>query len=200
MPLMDQNTALIIFVKNPEPGKVKTRIAKTLGDDKAVEIYQKLLNHTKTVVEDLAVDKYVFYGGQINWNDLWDIDDYIKRVQVGEELGEKMAHAFNTVFEDGYEKAMIIGSDCYELNEGAISDAINKLEQNDIAIGPTYDGGYYLLGMKMLHPFLFTDKQWSTTSVFDDTVSDIEKHELSYQLLEKLNDVDEEKDVPKEWL
>ena len=110
-----------------------------------------------------------------------------------------MATAFKELFDLNYDSVCIIGSDCYELNSEIIEEAFQKLEKNDAVIGPTFDGGYYLLGMKALHPEIFQNKNWSTETVYSDTITDFKKLSLTYSNLVKLSDIDEEKDLPQHW-
>lgn len=188
------NEALIIFVKNPEPGKVKTRIAHTMGNENATLIYKELLDHTKKVTQLLSCKKFVFYGDNINQNDLWDNDSYHKVVQHGNDLGERMKNSFDFVFKKGYDAVCIIGSDCMELSDSIIKSAFYALNKNDIVIGPSTDGGYYLLGMKQINEALFLDKNWSTEEVLTQTIIDIKKLNKTYQLLELITDIDTEQD------
>ncbi|MEO6452798.1 MAG: TIGR04282 family arsenosugar biosynthesis glycosyltransferase [Ginsengibacter sp.] len=188
--------ALIIFVKNPERGKVKTRLANTLGDEKALEIYISLLEHTRSIVTLLNVDKFVFYFDTPNYNDVWPNIIFNKKQQYGNDLGERMMNAFNEIFETGYERVSIIGSDCIELTGTIILTAFKELESSDIVIGPAADGGYYFLGMKKLHTALFYNIKWSTANVLEETIAGCDKEHLTYKLLPVLNDIDEAED----WL
>ncbi|WP_026976466.1 TIGR04282 family arsenosugar biosynthesis glycosyltransferase [Flavobacterium tegetincola] len=196
---MQNKKALLLFTKNPELGKCKTRLAKTIGDVKALEIYIKLLEHTREIVIPVDVDKFVFYSENIEREDDWDNAVFQKRVQNGDDLGQKMQNAFRELFQLKYDSVCIIGSDCYELNSETINQSFIELESKDVVIGPTNDGGYYLLGMKKLHAALFENKNWSTETVYSDTIADFEQFGLSYSNLVKLTDIDEEKDVPKHW-
>ena len=196
---MENKKAIILFTKNPELGKVKTRLAKTIGNEKALEIYIKLLNHTKNIVQQLDVDKFVYYSEAVAVDDDWDNSIYNKKLQDGEDLGIRMQNAFEEIFRLNYKSVCIIGSDCYELNSEIINDAFTQLQILDTVIGPTFDGGYYLLGMKKLHSELFQNKNWSTESVYSDTIADLKKISLTYSNLVKLSDIDEEKDLPKHW-
>lgn len=196
---MQNKKALLLFTKNPELGKCKTRLAKTIGDVKALEIYIKLLEHTREIVIPVDVDKFVFYSETIEREDDWDNAVFQKRVQNGDDLGQKMQNAFRELFQLNYDSVCIIGSDCYELNSETINQSFIALESKDVVIGPTYDGGYYLLGMKKLHAALFENKNWSTETVYSDTITDFEQLGLSYSNLLKLTDIDEEKDLPKHW-
>lgn len=188
--------ALIIFVRNPELGKVKTRLAKTIGPEKALQVYLRLLDHTQKITKHLLCDKFVFYADYINDADSWDNNRYRKEIQKGEDLGERIRNAFAHLFAAGYTTVQVIGSDCYELTEEIIQSGFEKLAEAQVVIGPSVDGGYYLLGMQAPLKDLFCHKQWSTASVFADTVADIRSHSFSYALLPLLSDVDEAKDIP----
>ena len=189
------SSALIIFVRNPVLGKVKTRLASTLGDEKALEIYRILLRHTSDVTKDLAVDKFVFYDDHIDQNDIWENDIFEKFLQQGSDLGERMTKAFDYLFKKKYSKVIIIGSDCFELSESILSQAFDALSNHDVVIGPAEDGGYYLLGMHQFIPQLFDNKKWSSNSVYADTVSQLKEANKSIYELPLLNDVDKETDI-----
>ena len=185
---------LIIFVKNAVKGKVKTRLAATIGDEKALEIYQILVQHTFDITIALPVNKAVFYSDFLQ-EDIWSPAFYENFVQSGTDLGERMYQAFQQGFATGYEQVCIIGSDCYELTEQIIQQAFEKLELTDVVIGPAEDGGYYLLGMKGLHETIFQNKNWSTQTVLPDTLNNLKDADLTVALLPELTDVDEEKDL-----
>ena len=186
---------LMIFVRNPELGKVKTRLAKTVGDEMALEVYLTLLEHTRKITEDLAADKMVFYNGYINEEDLFEQHKFDKALQNEGDLGHKMLKAFEYAFTLGYKHVSIIGSDCYELTTPVLTDAFENLKQEDVVIGPAKDGGYYLIGMNTLHHQLFENKRWSTENVILDTMLDLKELNLSYALLPTLSDVDHEEDL-----
>lgn len=185
--------ALIIFVRNPVLGKVKTRLAATVGNKKALAVYKHLLQHTKDIIRNTTAEKFVFYADDINENDLWN--GYKKRLQHGNNLGERMHHAFAYLFEQGYKTICIIGSDCYELTSEIIAAAFKQLDLSDIVIGPATDGGYYLLGMQAPLKNVFENIGWSSEQVFAKTKKIMDQYNYSYSLLPVLNDVDEEKDI-----
>jgi len=186
---------VLIFTRNPELGKVKTRLAKTIGNEKALDIYKILLNKTKETTQRLNCDKAVYYSVKIRENDIWNTETYQKHQQIGNDLGIRMLNAFAKGFEAGYEKIIIIGSDLFDLTPKHINDAFNKLTNHDVVIGPAEDGGYYLLGMKKLHKTIFKNKNWGTESVRKDTLQDL-KNNTTY-LLETLNDIDVYEDLKK---
>lgn len=191
----DRKEVLLIFIKNPEAGKVKTRLAETLGDREACRVYRKLLALTRTVSSGVECRRQLWYSRYIDGDDPWDPASYDKRLQQGDDLGERMKYAFEQAFASGFERAVVIGSDCAELEQNHIKDAFRALENRDIVIGPSKDGGYYLLGMNAPHPRLFEEISWSTASVFEDTMSRIRELDLSCEILPVLNDIDTEEDL-----
>ncbi len=186
---------LLIFSKNPEYGKVKTRLAVTIGKEQTLFIYQKLIEHTIAVTKELSIDKTVFYSEWIDKKDNWEDEFYKKKIQSGTDLGERMKNAFKSSFTEGYDKVVIIGTDCYELETQYILSAFSRLDNTDIVLGPAIDGGYYLLGMKKFNPALFENIDWSTDKVFNQTIVVCRKLNLSVSLLPELNDIDNEEDL-----
>ena len=186
---------LIIFVKNPELGGVKTRLAKTIGNEAALEVYIKLLEKTVSITQDLELDKVVYYHERIGLDDLWDANNYEKALQKGGDLGEKMNHAFQAAFSKDYQNVCIIGSDCFELTPALVNQAFTELQSKQAVIGAAKDGGYYLLGMSQKVPDIFEAKAWSTNKVFNSTKNDFIKLKLSFTELPILNDVDVEADL-----
>ncbi|MES2775847.1 MAG: TIGR04282 family arsenosugar biosynthesis glycosyltransferase [Bacteroidota bacterium] len=182
--------AIIIFVRHPELGKVKTRLAKDIGDEAALQVYKNLLQHTHDIALQTQCDRFVFYADSVGENDLWEEANFIKKLQHGGDLGERMKQAFDTVFTLGYQHVIIIGSDCPELDTVLIENAFNRLGLYDAVIGPATDGGYYLLGLKVPFSPLFTNKNWSTDTVLADSINDIEIAQKSYWMLSPLSDID----------
>ena len=162
---MNSENVLMIFIKNPVLGKVKTRLAKTIGDKNALEVYEDLLAYTFAVANSVPVDKAVFYSEHIINQDIWIKGDFQKHEQLGKNLGERMLNAFIVTFDMGYNNVIIIGSDCFELKPEIINNAFDQLKTKDIVIGPAKDGGYYLLGMNMLYEGLFNNKKWSSEKI-----------------------------------
>ena len=179
-------------------GKVKTRLAATLGNEKALEVFEKLALHTKKVTEKLTMDKIVFYSDSIDLMDIWPNATYLKAMQRGKDLGQKMKNAFLAGFETGYSSICIIGTDCFEIQDEVIQEAFEALNTTDAVIGPARDGGYYLLGMNKPQAAVFQNKQWSTETVFQETIRDFESLDMRYVKLRELGDVDTEDDLPDE--
>jgi rSAM/selenodomain-associated transferase 1 len=180
---------LIIFVKNPIPGTVKTRIARTVGDDRATGVYRHLLHYTQQITSNGPWQKTVYYADFVNPDDGWN--GYGKCRQTGHDLGERMANAFREQFAAGAEKAAIIGSDCLAITEDHIHTAFQALDHVDVVIGPATDGGYYLLGMNRLHMALFEHMPWSQPELRLLTEQVLLQRGLSFDRLEELTDIDE---------
>lgn len=185
--------ALIIFIKNPEIGKVKTRLAKTVGDEKALAVYKALMEHTRKIAEALSVNRRLFYSQFINESDKWSRNKFQKELQIEADLGIKMATAFHTVFKTN-EKVVIIGSDCASLTPEIVQTAFDQLDNYPFVIGPAMDGGYYLLGMNQFTPEIFNDIAWSTETVCSTTIERIKSLGKTFFLLPKLSDIDYEED------
>jgi uncharacterized protein len=193
---MSNNSLLIIFVRNPVRGRVKTRLAATIGPDKALAVYRLLLQHTREITRSLPMDKAVYFSDTLAGTEDWEDEHYQKQVQQGADLGERMAQAFEAAFARGYQKVGIIGSDCYELRADILWHAFRLLEEEkDLILGPSTDGGYYFLGMSRFLPALFHHKTWSSPTVLSDTLADAARLQLNCALLPELTDVDEEKDL-----
>ncbi len=191
---------LIIFVRNPELGKVKTRLAATVGNERALDVYLKLLSATRQAALGVVCERHVFYAEHPDPKDDWDSAFFQKNEQTGSDLGERMRNAFAHVLGQGAGQAVIIGSDCPDLTSEILESAFDALQNHDVVIGPAEDGGYYLLGMNRLHPPFFTGKQWSTPTVLADTLADAERAGLTVAMLPTLNDLDDGADLLRSGL
>jgi rSAM/selenodomain-associated transferase 1 len=190
-------TALIVFQKNEILGKVKTRLASTLGNEEALKIYQILIAYTHQIIQPVAADTYIFFSDYIPKTYEIKASSFYFQVQNGKDLGDRMKNAFEFLFCIGYKRVLIIGTDCATLEEIHIQTAIQKLDLVDVVIGPAEDGGYYLLGMKNLVPSLFGEMAWSTKDVLKETINRLTQEGLSYDKIETLSDVDREEDWDK---
>ncbi|MBX9733902.1 MAG: TIGR04282 family arsenosugar biosynthesis glycosyltransferase [Chitinophagaceae bacterium] len=187
---------IIVLAKTPELGKVKTRIAAKLGEEKALAIYTRLLHYTFCLLKRIHCRKVVYTSGdgpQTCWAALET------KPQTNGDLGNRMASAFEQVLSERATKCIIIGTDCATLTEEIIETAFTELETKDLVIGPASDGGYYLLGMKKMYPALFKGISWSTEKVFEQTIVQVENLSLDYSLLPVLSDMDEAHQVPLDW-
>lgn len=196
------NNALIIFLRFPKTGEVKTRLAKTTSSDFAVKFYKSCAeNIVKNVKKIPCINRFVFYsnGKEKDKITKWLGSKLYYSPQQGSDLGTRMKNAFQKVFSTGAQKIIIIGTDIPDLSNDIINNAFNLLESNDVVIGPSKDGGYYLLGIKKMYSQLFEKIEYSTDKVFSETLSRIKESNLSYQLLPELQDIDTEEDLIR-WL
>ncbi len=191
---------LLIFVKHPIPGQVKTRLAKTVGNNRALAIYQKLLEYTLEQAEGTKAAKAIFYGNEVPSGDLWDEAGYQRFLQVEGDLGTRMQHAFAWGFEQGYSRIQVIGSDCPGVTSELLQEGFEALATHDLVLGPAQDGGYYLLGMNSPFYGIFEKKSWSTDRLFGESVISIFQGKKSFCLLPELSDIDHEGDLEGTFL
>lgn len=181
---------LIIFAKNPELGKVKTRLAKDIGDEQALAVYYKLLNNTRKTVALADADKAVFYDSYIDTEDEWQQNDYRKALQQGKDIGQRMYNALVLGKSFGYQKVGLIGADVYTLTADILNQAFKKLDYYEWVYGPAKDGGYYFVGCHNPIPEVFDLEAWSHDLVLKETLEKANALNLSVGLIEELNDID----------
>lgn len=194
-----KDRVFLYFVKSPEPGRVKTRLAREVGPQRAAEIYRELAEKNLTT---LAALSKTIYSVAIAFDPpeaeerikawLPDQDEYLP--QRGDDLGKRLAQAFDKVFERGARGVLALGSDTLGLEKSLLEEAGRALDSSDVALGPTEDGGYYLIGLRRPEPRLFEEIPWSTSAVFEKTLERIRREKLSYTVLRKLSDLDEGKE------
>lgn len=177
-------------------GAVKTRLAEDVGEDKAFEIYSRLLQITRQETTEVLADKHLFYSTFINNDDEWPSTVYHKHLQIqSDDLGERMLDAFEKIFALDYDEVAIIGSDCPEITTELLNGAFDRLKHCEAVIGPASDGGYYLLGIKKPETILFKHKEWSNKYVLGDTIRTLKGLGYTYELLTELHDIDRKDDL-----
>ncbi len=198
--MADKNScAVIVFGRYPEIGKVKTRLAKEIGEEPALKFYKFSAENTFAECKKIKSENillYLFFSEVKDKASVakWTGNDFTYFSQSGSNLGERMYNAFLEIFSKGIKKAVIIGTDIPEINSEIIKQSCELLNYTDSVIGPAADGGYYLLGMKNPHKFLFENINWSTGSVFSETKFRIMKNKLSFFVLKELGDIDTKED------
>ena len=192
MPQIPVDAGLVVFLRLPDKGKVKTRLAATLGEVAALEIYKKLVSITLDIVIRSEIPTYLFYTNGLPPASTRDAR-FSYHIQADGDLGSRMADALSFVL-SLHQKALIIGSDCPGLTPEILDAGYRSLDEKDIVLGPADDGWYYLLGCSELHPAVFANIKWSTSSVLDQTIEKIKEANLSFCLLEKLHDIDTAED------
>ena len=198
--MRDNATRLIIFLKAPRPGAVKTRLAEALGPNAACAAYRRLV---ETLIDNLAplprVDLCftpVEAAAEIK---PWLRPGWSAIPQVGGDLGERLHAAFTEHFATAGQSVVIIGSDCPDVTATDIKDAWRALESHDVVLGPALDGGYWLIGLRAPQPALFANIPWSTDRVFGETMARTRENGLRVALLRELSDVDTAADWER-WL
>lgn len=191
---------LIVFTRYPEPGKTKTRLARTLGHQQAAAIQQELLDYTMGQVRKFMLSypvsvKIYFAGGNHKKLQEWLGADLIYQDQGKGDLGQRLAHAFTESFKNKYQGVVIIGSDCPQLKASHLAHAFEALRRNDLVLGPATDGGYYLIGLHRFMQSLFEDISWGTERVLAKTLRIAAEKNIATELLETLSDVDRPEDL-----
>jgi len=187
-----ENNLLIVFVKNIILGKVKTRLAKTIGDVGAFNIYYELFSITEKASQKVDVDRHIYFSDVIIPSK-WEGDN--KFVQEGEDLGIRMRNAFQNGFEEGYENVILIGSDLPNISKETIDTGFDALQNNDITFGPAEDGGYYLIGMSKMNTSIFENKPWSQSELLAVTLKQLKEQQQSVGFIKTLNDIDTFEDL-----
>ena len=191
---MNQN-ALIVFVKAPRPGTVKTRLARTIGAPAAAAAYNQLVETLLNQLQEFSGVELCFSpddaGSEIQH---WLKERWISSPQGGGDLGPRLHSAFQRAFHAGAKRVAIIGSDCPAIGVEDIREAWSGLAIHDVVLGPATDGGYWLIGLRQLEPSLFQGVPWSTKGVFAVTIRRVEHAGLSVRLLRELADVDTDRD------
>ncbi len=199
-----KQNALIIFARYPVLGKVKTRLASCFGKEFALGFYKECSRYLFTIVVRNQNDfftPFLFCSEKDELNKMinWAGSGFEYYYQEGNDLGERMSNAFNKVFTVGAKKAVIVGTDVPDVSKNLIASTFKLLDEKDFVIGPSTDGGYYLLGMKNLNSNLFSGISWSTEAVLNQTINRITKNNFSFAKLEELYDIDDERSL-KLWM
>jgi rSAM/selenodomain-associated transferase 1 len=197
---MHTEKLLIIFTRNPISGMVKTRLAAAIGDEKALEIYESLRNHTAAVTEKVKAKRTIYFSSFIPSSDLLLTGQTTARLQQGADLGERMHQALSSGFKTGAHRVVLIGTDCHELKPEIIEEAFSALEHSDTVIGPAKDGGFYLIGMKKAIPELFLEREWSNPDVLQESIDILLRLNISFKQLRELSDIDTLEDLKQSGL
>lgn len=194
-----KNDQLALFAKYWQPGKVKTRLAAKIGEIAASEVYLAFLTHLLHKLKDSGDQRTVFFAPPECGPEFEKLVEqrWTLSPQSSGGLGERLVHCSQSAFQTQSSTAriVIIGSDCLDVDEALIQQAFNALDENQIVLGPSHDGGYYLIGMSEYLPGVFEDIAWSTESVLAQTQRRIRDLNLSCFQLPTLNDIDEVDDL-----
>jgi rSAM/selenodomain-associated transferase 1 len=190
---------LLFFIKNPEKGKVKTRLAASIGNERALKLYKIFLLN---ILSSLNKGTFLFYlcfypADALESLRQWLGEDYLYMMQQGEDLGERMKNGFVEAFAMDFKRVVLIGSDIPDLSLELIDEAFTSLREKDAVIGPSLDGGYYLIGFKnkTFSSQVFKGIPWSTERIFEQTTKILEREGLTVHFLKPLRDIDTIEDL-----
>ncbi len=188
-------TAVALFAKAPRVGQVKTRLAAAIGAAAATALYRRIgLEVARAVASEFPLTVWFHPDGAEQEMRAW-LGDHPYRLQRGGDLGSRLLAAFDAHFEAGDAPVVAIGADCPGVDAALIREAEAQLRSADVVIGPSEDGGYYLLGLKEPHPGVFMDVPWSSADVLRVTAKRCCEHHLSVGLLRTLRDLDTVQDL-----
>lgn len=192
---------LIVFTRYPIPGKTKTRLIPALGAAGAADLHRQMTEHTLAQVRQLRADGVaieIHYAGATAERELadWLGADLVYRSQGDGDLGERMALSIETALQAGYDRVIIIGTDCPGLTADILQLAFEQLSDRDLVLGPAIDGGYYLIGLRRFMPELFVGISWGTSAVRQQTIEIAIELDLSMGNLPLLADIDRPEDLP----
>jgi rSAM/selenodomain-associated transferase 1 len=202
---MLSNNHLIIFTRFPEPGKTKTRLIPALGPEKAAELQQEMTERIASQALNLKKERNVpvtffFTGATDDTMAAWLGNSFNYRHQGSGNIGRRMGDAFTRTFRDTSESVILVGSDIPELTTKILSEAFISLKTNDTIIGPSRDGGYYLIGLRakysqQLIKTVFDRIPWSTADVLESSIQRLVESGYTYSLLQTLCDIDRPEDI-----
>ncbi len=188
------DTCLLLFVKYPKKGLVKLRLCKDLEEKMVLELYRCFVKDTLEMIKKTNIPYFICFHPP---EEKQKFQDWLGPTlqflpQQGRDLGERMKNSFTTIFAKGYQKAILLGSDSPDLPHEHITLALTLLQTKDIVLGPTQDGGYYLIGFRRnsFTPRIFDDIPWSTPEVFQETLLKIQQEKRSAGILPIWNDID----------
>jgi hypothetical protein len=186
---------VIVFCKNLLLGKVKTRLANSIGKTSALKVYKLLVGKTISVLKEIEEDVVVFHSDFVPNNKYWSFTKH-QKIQLGNNLGNRMKNAFKWGFKMNYKNICIVGTDLWSIEKKIFKKTFQSLKKNDVVFGPALDGGYYLLGLKKLNISIFNIKSWSSSKVLEDSLNQIDCNDSVF-FLPELNDIDTKEDLDK---
>ena len=187
---------VVVLVKAPRPGFVKTRLADTIGSEAAAEAYSALVESLLTRLSRVSGVELKFTPTDARDEiQAWLQPGWPATPQRDGDLSDRLIGAFADAFQAGTSRVVVIGSDCPYVSPEDLDSALHQLETHDVVIGPATDGGYWLIGLKEPHESLFHDIRWSTESVLTETLDIAKREGLSVFQLRSLSDIDTVKDL-----
>lgn len=190
----DQKTGILFFVKYPLKGQVKSRLSPPLEQDFLLDLYKCFVTDILNMLYETQFPILLCFSPSTSEQKFrqWIPTARYYFPQKGISLGERMKNGFSEGFNHGFTTLVVIGSDSPDLQPKSIKQAINKLYYTDAVIGPSFDGGYYLLGLhkETFSPAFFENIKWSTNSVYETTLKKLRDQQKTVSSLPKWYDVD----------
>jgi rSAM/selenodomain-associated transferase 1 len=190
---------LAVFAKAPRLGKVKTRLCPPLSAEQALELHRALVEDTLDRLQKVSrpdIEHWIYISEALNDpEDLTIPSDWAQQIQQGEDLGERLENAFRTAFEDGVERLVVLGTDSPTVPINCIYEAFDELTRYDAVIGPSLDGGYYLIGCSQFIPEIFQGVSWGKVTVLRETTDALQRMQKSFNYLIDWYDVDTDEDL-----
>lgn len=191
---MNAKECVLFYVKFPEKGKVKTRLAKDIGDEQAVELYRCCILDMLETLACIPQQICICYAPEDAEQQFknWLGREYLYMPQRGRDLGERMNNSFQEAFRRGFQNVCILGSDLPDLPHQHVVKAFEQLRAFESVIGPSGDGGYYLLGFRneIFFSEVFQGIIWSHSSVYAETIKKLERRGIKFLILPAWNDID----------
>jgi len=175
---------LIVFLKSPQLGFVKTRLAIDVGAERALSIYHWLVEYTLIQAEKVDAELHLYFNNMPADN--LNFRQRNIKLQKGDDLGDKMINALMDFKNNG--PVVLIGSDCPEIIPEIIEEAYEALSRHDVVLGPAFDGGFYLIGINNIPENIFQDIEWGSSTVYETLTNNL--NHLSVHKLKTLGDID----------
>ncbi|NQU02969.1 MAG: glycosyltransferase [Syntrophaceae bacterium] len=196
---MTERECIVLFARYPEKGKVKSRLAATYGAEFVLQLYDNFVADSLDRLKDTEVPFIIAFDPPEKEDEMRSHfgRDHVYMPQEGSDLGERMYYAFRRCFAEGFDSAVLIGSDIPDLPREILEEALFSLENHDAVIGPSRDGGYYLIGFKKdtLTPQVFKNIPWGAPTVLAATMGVFTTRENDVHLLPEWNDMDTPDDL-----
>src|SRR5262245_10563097 len=188
---------LALFARWPEPGRVKTRLSPALPTSLACQLYQAMLSDAQATCAAASVDERVLYWADAPADQDWSPGSggFAVRDQRGSDLGRRLQCAFDEMLGAAADRAVVVGADCPDMDHSRIDEAFAVLDAHDVALGPSADGGYYLIGLRRPAPILFETVSWGTSDVLEQTLLRAREAGLTVRVLGVLADLDTPADL-----
>ncbi len=193
--------AVICFTRVPRPGQTKTRLLPILSPQQCEALHTAFLQDLSVIYQTVEADLFVAYAPDPDPTILKEIFSNAKAFfpQEGADLGEKMLHAIETVLNQGYEASILTGSDLPLMTKEHLNSGFSALKNAEITLGPTSDGGYYLVGMKKICPEIFMNQTYGGSTVWENTLAAVQKAGYSFAPALSCDDVDTPDDLKQLW-